>query len=313
MSDILNFKQGRIADTRQNVEMLQERIEVIDEKIEHHDNQIDKQTIFSKVESIEPDDNLYHMTISVNDGSGSLEVVDKADEDTTDGKMSVVGLNMYKSSIASLMNDVNELKNKPTAGLKFSEIESETEESGVYHTVIVNNNSVEGGQVEIIDTLDAAEQGEKYIVFLDSEGQVVPIMNDSAMGPDDDLFLESLPWSSEQEIMAQNYVGNITSGSMTESLTTLAQNQPNYSEQILDILNIVEYRVRSNLNPDKKMSVVGKNMFESIINSKPEFSAVETVYPNVTVLDIDTSQAETLEITLDATEISYCFAFFSYF
>ena len=111
MSDILNFKQGRIADTRENVEMIQQRIEVIDEKIEHHDNQIDKQTVFSKVESIESDDNLYHMTISVNDGSGSLEVVDKADEDTTDGKMSVVGLNMYKSSIASLMNDVNELKN----------------------------------------------------------------------------------------------------------------------------------------------------------------------------------------------------------
>ena len=120
---LLNFKQGRIADTRENVEMIQQ-------KVEEHENQISQQTIFSKIESLDSADNLYHMAISVNDGSGSLEVVDKADEDTSDGKMSVVGLNMYKSSIASLMNDVNELKNNT---LKFSVVETETEEeSGKY-------------------------------------------------------------------------------------------------------------------------------------------------------------------------------------
>ena len=105
IGELLNFKQGRIADSRENVEILQQ-------KVEQHENQISQQTVFSKIESLDSADNLYHMSISVNDGSGSLEVVDKADEDTSDGKMSVVGLNMYKSSIASLMNEVNELKDK---------------------------------------------------------------------------------------------------------------------------------------------------------------------------------------------------------
>ena len=84
---LLNFKQGRIANTVENVEIIQQ-------KVEEHENQISQQTVFSKVESLDSQDNLYHMAISVNDGSGCLEVVDKADEDTSDGKMTVVGLNM---------------------------------------------------------------------------------------------------------------------------------------------------------------------------------------------------------------------------
>ena len=104
---IKNFKQGRIADTRENVEIIQQ-------KVEEHDSQISQQIVFSKIESLDANDNLYHSIIKVNDGSASLEVVDKADEDTSDGKMTVVGLNMYKSSIATLMNDVEALKNKFT-------------------------------------------------------------------------------------------------------------------------------------------------------------------------------------------------------
>ena len=100
---LLNFKQGRLANTRENIERIQQ-------KVEEHDSQIRQQNVFSKVETLDSDDNLYHMTISVSDGSASLEIVDKADEDTSDGKMTVVGLNMYKSSIATLMNEIEELK-----------------------------------------------------------------------------------------------------------------------------------------------------------------------------------------------------------
>ena len=42
---IKNFKQGRIADTRENVEIIQQ-------KVEEHDSQISQQIVFSKIESM---------------------------------------------------------------------------------------------------------------------------------------------------------------------------------------------------------------------------------------------------------------------
>ena len=46
IGELLNFKQGRLADTRENVEMIQQ-------KVEQHENQISQQTVFSKIESLD--------------------------------------------------------------------------------------------------------------------------------------------------------------------------------------------------------------------------------------------------------------------
>ena len=123
---LLNFKQGRIANTVENVEMIQQ-------KVEEHENQISQQTVFSKVESLDAEDNLYH-------------------------------------------------------------------------TVLTNDNAA--GQLEFIDTLDDAEKGDKVIVFLHEDGELVQILKPINEDLEELNFLDYLPWSAENEEWAADYASN---------------------------------------------------------------------------------------------------------
>ena len=69
--------------------------------------------------------------------------------------------------------------------VKFHRVEEESATSGVYSTILKDTDT--SGQIEFVDTLDVSEQGDKVIVFLDENEEIVEFH--TAQG-----FVESIPW-----------------------------------------------------------------------------------------------------------------------
>ena len=132
------------------------------------------------------------MTISVNDGSGSLEVVDEADEDTTDGKMSVVGLNMYKSSIASLMNQLNSLSDLIASYQILSETSPYDGQTYQTPVIVFKKHPVDYGiNVTISYTLDGENKSVSDTILIGPQDSILSIsgMFSTTFDTEDDKIL----------------------------------------------------------------------------------------------------------------------------
>ena len=83
--------------------------------------------------------------------------------------------------------------------VKFHRIEEESASSGVFSTILKDTDT--SGQIEFVDTLDEAEKGEKFIVFLDDNEEIIPVNDGTGDG-----FLESIPWYAEAETWSQEMI-----------------------------------------------------------------------------------------------------------
>ena len=171
--------------------------------------------------------------------------------------MKVVGLNMFNDAIQSLESAVSGTTNDLKDYIKFSSIEASTEESGVYHTVLSNDKAA--GQLEFVDTLDDAEQGEKYIVCLNANNERCPMLDENGG------FVETLPLTEENEAYARDLVNQIAQGEI--DVDQIKQDDPDNAETYDRMAAITHMEIQTIANPDKKIKIVGKNMFDSSVGA----------------------------------------------
>ena len=91
------FQQGQLANTPSN--MIQKQISI------NTDNLLSSH--YAKFSEIEQShgDSLYHTVIDTKDGSASVVVIDEKD-DEKDGKMSVVGFNIFSNTASGIIDDL---------------------------------------------------------------------------------------------------------------------------------------------------------------------------------------------------------------
>ena len=189
-------------------------------------------------------------------------------EDTTeaslDKNMKIVGLNMFNDAIDSLESSISSLTSATTDNLKddlkFSSIEASTEEEGVYHTVLSSDNAA--GQLEFVDTL--AEGEAKVIVFLDANNDACPFRLEEN-DVNTQVIVESIPWSEENVGIAQTVIINITNGSFNALIAQWKEEDPDNADKYERMKSITQYEVHT--GPDKKMKIVGQNMFNSRVSA----------------------------------------------
>ena len=148
--------------------------------------------------------------------------------------------------------------------VKFHRIEEESATSGVYSTILKDADT--SGQIEFVDTLDENEQ-EKVIVFLDANEEVVPRKWEQLSDTDND-FYEYIPWHAPLEEEAQQLVSSITSHALDDTIAQWKEDDPDNADKYEKLKTITHYEVRYIVGTiDKKMKVVGFNMFNDAIDS----------------------------------------------
>ena len=190
-----------------------------------------------------------------------------------DKSMKVVGLNMFNDAIQSLESAVSGTTNNLKDYIKFSSIEESTEEAGVYHTVLSNDKAA--GQLEFVDTLDDAEQV-RVIVCLNANNERCPMMNDNGE------YVETLPLTEENESYARDLVNQAINGEL--NIEELKQADPENAEIYDRMATITHMEIQtSSANTDKKIKVVGSNMFNAAINSLE--SGITSLESGITTLN----------------------------
>ena len=230
---------------------------------------------FSTVETETDESEIFH-TIIKNDKTdgGELEFLDKWDASEAqnrkvDKKMKIVGKNLFDAGIAALQGSVSALQTTITTTtqnlnnyLKFSTVETESSESGVYHTIITNDNA--GGQIEIVDSLSGPESAPLAITIYSGSTVLKPsTLNLSGVNT---YNSNSYVYSSALKEALDFYINSDTSSSEYESVVNESEHQDWFeafmNEDATRYELVYNQQNQSGSAPDGKMVVAGKNMFD---------------------------------------------------
>ena len=135
-------------------------------------------------------------------------------------------INVLISKMEEQSGGVNEEFLSKNDYIKFHQIEVAGDNDS-YSTIIKDKDGT--GEIEIIDTLDDSEKGRAYIVFLNDNNEICPIINEGVTdsGDSGDRFIESIP---DNEELAQKIVQSISSMA-EEILNNLFSQYPDYEAE----------------------------------------------------------------------------------
>ena len=167
-------------------------------------------------------------------------------------------INLLISKMEEQSGDVNAKFLSKNDYIKFHQNEVAGDNAS-YSRIIKDKDGT--GEIEIIDTLDDSEKGGTYIVFLNDNDEICPIINDG-MIDSGDIFVQSIP---DNEQLAQRIVQEISTMS-EETLNNFISQHPYYESELRKIKTITKYERKSiDTNPNKKVKVVWTNMFHDFL------------------------------------------------
>ena len=288
---LLNFKQGQLADTRENINLLISKMEEQSGGVNEEFLSKNDYIKFHQIE-VAGDNDTYSTIIKDKDGTGEIEFVDTLDSDELNVKVVV------------LLNDDNEvvpiyITDSPTSEAQVigQDVDKTLDirfpyyviQSPFYENYYVPSTLDRITEGELTDSIQAMasqvpDKSErilsvltatkyevrdytgKVIVLLDDNDEIVPLTTFVGIEPQGGIteeFYNCVIYSPAWESVVSSILNKIKNNEC--SIPEEASEE--YKQNFAKMLTATKYEIRNVPYVDKKMKIVGQNMFNAAISS----------------------------------------------